>query len=84
LAWIYEKLVGWSDGYKWSEEEVLTWVSLYWFAEGESSYHYYEAMHGSVITVDVVQGYIDVPLGVADFPIEIANSPRAWWGSLGM
>jgi hypothetical protein len=82
LAWIYERLVDWSDGYKWSEGEALAWVGLYWFAEGESSYYYYEAMHGSVITVDAVQGYIDVPLGVADFPVEIANSPRAWWASL--
>jgi len=31
----------------------------------------------------VVQGYIDVPLGLADFPVEISNAPRAWWGSLG-
>ena len=63
---------------------MLTWVGLYWPAEGESSYHYYEAMHESAITVDVVQGGIDVPLGVSDFPVEIANSPRAWWASLGM
>ncbi|KAL1702388.1 Alpha/Beta hydrolase protein [Schizophyllum commune] len=32
LAWIYEKLVAWTDGYLWSDDEVLTWVSIYWFS----------------------------------------------------
>lgn len=87
LSWIYEKLIGWSDAYPWTEDEVLTWVSLYCFSDAgaeASSYHYYEAMHGKEIDVRTVQGYIDVPLGVADFPVEISNAPRAWWGTLGM
>jgi hypothetical protein len=32
LAWIYEKLHDWTDGYPWSEEEILTWVSIYQFS----------------------------------------------------
>jgi len=114
LTWIYEKLVAWSDEYAWTDDEVLTWVSLYYFSEAgpeASSYHYYEGMHGSEITVPVVQcefffffnlsfgfccgglnvadgcrgiAYIDVPLGLADFPVEISNAPKAWWGTLGM
>ncbi|KAE8364710.1 Alpha/Beta hydrolase protein [Aspergillus caelatus] len=32
LAWIYEKLHDWSDHYPWSEEEVCTWISIYWFS----------------------------------------------------
>ncbi|KAH9974906.1 alpha/beta-hydrolase [Lactifluus volemus] len=32
LAWIYEKLVAWTDSYPWSDDEVLTWVSIYWFS----------------------------------------------------
>ncbi|KAL1722882.1 Alpha/Beta hydrolase protein [Schizophyllum commune] len=32
LAWIYEKLVAWTDGYAWTDDEVLTWVSIYWFS----------------------------------------------------
>lgn len=86
LTWIYEKLVAWSDEYAWTDDEVLTWVSLYYFSEAgpeASSYHYYEGMHGSEITVPVVQSYIDVPLGLADFPVEISNAPKAWWGTLG-
>ncbi|KAK0464739.1 alpha/beta-hydrolase [Desarmillaria tabescens] len=32
LAWIYEKLVNWTDGYPWGDDEVLTWVSIYLFS----------------------------------------------------
>ncbi|KAI1460464.1 epoxide hydrolase 1 [Annulohypoxylon moriforme] len=32
LAWIYDKLVNWTDEYPWTEEEVCAWVSLYWFS----------------------------------------------------
>ncbi|KAL2065585.1 hypothetical protein VTL71DRAFT_3255 [Oculimacula yallundae] len=86
LAWIYEKLVAWSDDYPWTEEEVLTWVSLYYFSDAgpeASSYHYYEGLHGSVISVPVVQAYINVPLGIADFPVELSQAPKAWWKTLG-
>lgn len=65
---------------------MLTWVSLYWFSEAgadAASYTYYEALHGSEVTVETCKGFIDVPLGVADFPVELANAPKAWWGTLG-
>ncbi|CAG9939755.1 unnamed protein product [Clonostachys rosea f. rosea IK726] len=29
LAWIYEKLHDWSDAYPWTDDEVLTWISIY-------------------------------------------------------
>ncbi|KAI1268775.1 microsomal epoxide hydrolase [Xylariaceae sp. FL1019] len=32
LAWIYEKLVEWTDQYPWTEDEVCTWISIYWFS----------------------------------------------------
>lgn len=86
LAWIYEKLVAWSDEYPWTEDEILTWVSLYWFSNAgpeAASYHYYEAMHQGDFTSKVLQKYIDVPLGLADFPKEVANAPQSWWGTLG-
>ena len=86
LAWIYEKLYAWSDSYPWTDYEVLTWVSIYYFSTAgpdASSYIYYEALHDNKVTVPVVQGYIDVPLGLADFPVEISNAPKAWWSTLG-
>jgi hypothetical protein len=32
LAWIYEKLHDWTDNMPWSDEEILTWVSIYQFS----------------------------------------------------
>lgn len=29
LAWIYEKLIAWTDDYPWTDQEVCEWVSLY-------------------------------------------------------
>lgn len=46
LAWIYEKLHDWRDGYPWTDEEVLTWVSIYYFSRAgpmASGRIYYEA-----------------------------------------
>lgn len=93
MAWIWDKLVDWSDEYPWTEDEVCLWTSMYVFSRAgpeAASYIYYEALHdGAEITIPVVQGYIDVPLGISDFPVEICNNPKAWrpamvslvWGS---
>ncbi|KAJ3575873.1 hypothetical protein NP233_g813 [Leucocoprinus birnbaumii] len=32
LGWIYEKLLDWTDDYPWTDDEVLTWISIYWFS----------------------------------------------------
>ena len=32
LAWIYEKLHDWTDNYPWTDEEILTWISIYQFS----------------------------------------------------
>jgi hypothetical protein len=85
LAWIYEKLVGWSDNYPRTDDEVLTGVSICYLSVSSSessSYLYYEMIYEPKITLPVVQSYIDVPLGLADFPVEINNAPRAWWSTL--
>ena len=77
LAWIWDKLVDWSDEYPWTEDEVCLWVSLYVFSRAgpdAASYIYYEALHDTTeITVPVLQGYIDVPLGISDFPVEVSD-----------
>lgn len=48
LAWMYEKLHDWTDAYPWTEDEILTWVSLYYFSAAgpaASVRLYYEAVH---------------------------------------
>lgn len=46
LAWIYDKLHSWSDNYPWTDDEILTWVSIYYFSRAgptASTRIYYEA-----------------------------------------
>lgn len=49
LAWIYEKLHIWTDGYEWTDEEICAWVSFYWFSRAgpsASTRIYYESARG--------------------------------------
>ncbi|CZR66646.1 related to epoxide hydrolase [Phialocephala subalpina] len=86
LAWIYEKFVTWTDEYPWTPDEVLTWVSIYYFSTagpGANIYTYYEVSHDPIYNLAFTQKYVDVPLGIADFPKEVANSPESWWDGMG-
>lgn len=50
LGWMYEKLIHWTDNYQWTEDEILTWVSIYWFSRagpGASVRTYFEAENPS-------------------------------------
>ncbi|KAJ8073602.1 hypothetical protein PM082_011880 [Marasmius tenuissimus] len=83
LAWIYEKLVNLADEYPWDDDEVLTWISIYWFSRAgptASSRIYYEAFGG--------RGVLDssgplpppskVPVGYSVFLKEIFTAPKSW------
>ncbi|KZT23429.1 alpha/beta-hydrolase [Neolentinus lepideus HHB14362 ss-1] len=81
LAWIYEKLVNWTDHYQWEDDEVLTWVSIYWFSQAgpaSSLRIYYEVMNENMDLSPVRE----VPLGVSYFPKELAPVPKSWTRSL--
>ena len=86
LAWLYEKLHDWTDKYPWTEEEICTWVSLYWFSTagpGASVRIYYESVRGDTPS-SKVPGWIDgVKLGLAYFPKEIMRMPSAWSRQMG-
>jgi microsomal epoxide hydrolase len=32
LAWVYDKLHRWTDGYAWTDDEILSWVCIYAFS----------------------------------------------------
>ena len=91
LAWIYEKLHDWTDGYPWTDDEILTWISIYWFSKAgpEASVRiYYEATHSksppTVATREKLRSWIPhVKLGVAHFPREINVVPNTWAATLG-
>ncbi|KAH9018196.1 alpha/beta-hydrolase [Lactarius deliciosus] len=78
LAWIYEKLVAWSDAYPWTDDEVLTWISIYWFSRAgpaASIRIYYEYAH-----LDNPKRArfpeTSVLVGFSFFPKEVMQVPR--------
>ncbi|EFR00211.1 epoxide hydrolase 1 [Nannizzia gypsea CBS 118893] len=92
LAWIYEKLHSWTDSYAWTEDEVLTWVSIYLFSRAgpaASTRIYYEFNHppprpGNLSSEEVASCYSpDVKFAVAYFPREILAFPMLWCRSIG-
>ncbi|ESK84241.1 epoxide hydrolase [Moniliophthora roreri MCA 2997] len=75
LAWIYEKLVACTDAYPWDDDEVLTWISIYWFsrsAPAASVRIYYEVGWTSVPMPSI-------PAGYSFFPKEPALGPKPWY-----
>lgn len=90
LAWIYEKLHDWTDGYPWTDDEILTWVSLYVFSRAGPAANlriYYEAIHskgeGGVPRARTEQWIPRVKLGLAHFPKEITVVPRMYGRTMG-
>ena len=87
LAWLYEKLHDWTDGYPWTDDEVLTWVSIYHFSTAgpaASVRIYYEAKHADVEQVARGVEYVEgVKLGYSMFPKDLVVPPRTWGRTLG-
>lgn len=94
LAWIYEKMHDWSDAYPWTPDEILTWVSVYYFSKAgpaASVQIYHVATRPQIeegvqaVTTDYLRGhFISGPkLGVAHFPKEIFCVPKVWAETLG-
>jgi hypothetical protein len=86
LAWMYEKMHDWSDGYDWTDEEILTWVSIYYFSTAgpdASSNVYYEMEHGQPPPFAAAADYVNVPLGISRFSKDLILLPKLWNHSLG-
>ncbi|KAF9266802.1 alpha/beta-hydrolase [Marasmius fiardii PR-910] len=81
LAWIYEKLVNWTDAYPWDDDEVLTWISIFWFSRAgpaASIRNYYEN-HNAGGSPRLKEKYpTEIPLGYSRFPRDLAVHPRSW------
>ncbi|EPS98629.1 hypothetical protein FOMPIDRAFT_1165054 [Fomitopsis schrenkii] len=83
LAWIYEKLVAWSDNYTYEDDEVLEWVSVYWFSRAgpaASIRIYYEVANASQRSTDL---WSPIPCGISFFPQELSSPPRTWARTIG-
>jgi hypothetical protein len=87
LAWIYEKLHDWTDGYPWTDDEALTWISIYYFSPAgaaASQRIYYENTHRTPREwfplkegFLEIQRYVDVPLGYSRFPSSCSCTRRS-------
>ena len=82
-AWIVEKFHGWSDlpsgnpEEKFSKDEMLTNISVYWFTQSitSSARIYYENRN---VPMSEPLGFVRVPTAGAIFPKEIYLTPRLW------
>jgi hypothetical protein len=76
----------WADNYNWTDEEVLTWVSIYYFSEPgpEASSNIYWAMeHREPAAFAAASAYFNVPLGVTRFANDLILLPKLWNRTLG-
>ncbi|CAA7271341.1 unnamed protein product [Cyclocybe aegerita] len=80
LAWIYEKLVSWTDSYPWEDDEVLTWVSIYWFSRAgpAASLRIYYEVNKAYPTLSTKAELTEIPMGHSYFPKELIVLPRRW------
>lgn len=87
LAWIYEKLHDWTDDYPWTDDEILTWVSIYYFSTAgpaASTRIYYEVGHATDSSRAALGEYVPhVKLGLAYFPKDLDVPPKSWGRALG-
>jgi len=86
LAWIYEKLVAWTDNYPWTDDEVLTWISIYWFSRAgpaASARIYYEIAGRGELSPSRATEKPVIPIGTSHFPKELFAPPDSWLPNLG-
>ena len=89
LSWIYEKLHDWTDSYPWTDDEILTWVSIYWFSTAGPTANlriYYEATHpapGGAHRNRTNEFIPKVKLGLLHAPKELTIVPHIWGRTLG-
>lgn len=76
-AWIVEKLRAWSDGFRFTDDEILTNITIYWLTETiGSSMRMYRA-NGAIPPAQLARR-VEVPSGFTLFPGDIVRPPRAW------
>ena len=87
LSWILDKLHLWTDAYSWTPDEILTWISIYYFgtAGPAASFNaYYSHQHRQPVSAFAqAVRYTDVPVGISRFSKEILNMAKLWNRTLG-
>ena len=76
-AWIVEKMQSWSDGFRFTQDEILTNITLYWLTETiGSSMRMYRA--NAAIPPAQLARRVEVPSGFALFQGDVVRPPKAW------
>lgn len=86
LSWVYEKLHDWTDGYPWTDDEILTWISIYAYSTAgpdASARIYYEERLQANMASGGWNYYDKVLLGLSYFPQDLVLPPNTWGRSLG-
>ena len=98
LSWIYEKLHDWTDGYPWTDDEILTWISIYWFSTAGPAAAcriYYEIEHdgppdhaertgrSEKLTKHKLRSHIPIKTGISHFPRDIHVTAKATSATMG-
>ena len=97
LAWLLEPLHDWIDpssSRSWSDDDILTWTSIYYFSRAgpaASNYIYYAIEHAggpadtsqSQSPFTIAQRFCPVPLGISRFPYDLIVLPKLWNQTLG-
>ena len=80
LAWIYEKLHNWTDEYPWTDDEVLTWISIFWFSRGgpAASVRIYYEVTKARANGETQGGTFNIPMGISSFPRDLLVVPESW------
>jgi hypothetical protein len=89
LSWLFEKLHDWSDDYPWTDHELLTFASVYWFSEAGPAAPqriYYEVTHEGdpeFTYQGVVRYMLHVKIGLTYNPKELEIFPKTHGRTLG-
>ena len=83
LAWFVEKFHEWMDvaNYTMPDDEVLTFVMMHWMQGATPGLRFYKAANlesGPTNSKNAFTTYLATPLGVSNFPKEIAMPPIDW------
>jgi hypothetical protein len=93
LAWLRDKLNSWTDGYPWTDDEILTWVSIYEFSTSGvaatlkiyyDENHYSDPEGGAPFFQANGSKYAHgSKLGISRFPKELSLAPKLWHRVMG-
>lgn len=88
LGWLVEKFHEWMDNenYTMPDDEVLTFVMMHWMQGATPGLRYYKAAYteqGPYSVKNMFSTYLGTPLGVSNFPVEIASPPQDWIKQVG-